>query len=435
LKKWPARLAPPPPWPGGPGARGFAEAYAQARKKILTNPGRHPVVVAERHPAAYLAAVLAAVEGNRAVVLANTQWGEGERTQAAGQIAPGLWLGAKSTRWPKVKAAPRFDAKKWQGAIFIPTGGTGGRVRWAGHTWSTLAAAAQALARFLSMKNCVHVSTLPPWHVSGLMPAVRAWETGGRLWLENWKALEAGRPPKIPPTKVIISLVPTQLQRLLAGKAVVRWLQGTQAILLGGAAPSPELLERARQLRLPIALAYGMTETAAVVAAQRPKDFLAGQPMAATALPHAKVWVGDETGQRRRLGCAGRLWIQAESLFYGYYPAQRKKGPWATEDWGVADARGRVKPLRRMDRVIITGGEKVHPAEVEEAISATGLVSDVRVVGLPDGEWGERVVAIYTGRRHSGLTLQSALAGRLAKASLPKAWIWTKKLPVGKVIS
>ncbi len=390
-------------------------------------------MVAETNPAVYLATVLAAVELDLPVVLANPEWGMAERWQAAAQLTPGLWLGSKAVRWPAIKASCRFEAKRWRGAILIPTGGTGGRVRWAVHSWATLQYAARAWDEFMETEKSVHVSTLPPWHVSGLMPMVRAIETGGTLWLERWKALEAGQPPKVTPQRAVISLVPTQLQRLLRHRQVVRWLAQCHAVMLGGAAPSAALLERARKLRLPIALAYGMTETAAMVAGQRPRDFLAGLPACVTPLPHAKIWVGGEAGQPLRAGKQGRVWIQAQSLFHGYYPARQPQDSWATEDWGVMSRDGLC--LRgRSDGVIITGGEKVHPREVEQQILATGLVADVRVIGLPDAVWGERVVALYTGKRQQYKKLRTALAGRLARHALPKTWQWTEKLPGGKTI-
>lgn len=432
LKTLRTRLLGQSPWLAGPRAHEFTSAFFRAQKKIRAYRGNGPVVVAEKDAVAYFAGILAAVENNQPVVLANPHWGTGERAQAAAQISPGLWLGANEAKWPINKKKSAFHSRMWAGKILIPTGGTSGRVRWVVHTWGTLAAAARALAKFLNSTGTVHVSTLPPWHVSGLMPAVRALETGGTLWLNNWKTLEAGSAPKLPPENAIVSFVPTQLQRLLARPKVVRWLQKTRAILLGGAAPSPELLAHALKLRLPIALAYGMTETAAVVAAQSPADFLAGEPMFAAALPHAKVWVGDARGRRKLAGGEGRIWIQARSLFLGYYPQARGQKSFSTEDCGVSDENGRVRPMGRLDRVIITGGEKVDPLEVKKRILETGLVRDVQVFGLPDIDWGERVAAVYTGKRKSEKKLRQALKGRLTKFSLPKVWIWAEKLPAGK---
>jgi len=416
------------PWLAGPGAERFAETLAKARAKLKRKSGRGPVVVAAENTADFLAGVWAAREENRTIVLANPRWGVVERVQAAAQMAPGLWLGDRSARWPKSRPDFEFKTQAWSGMIFIPTGGSGGRVRWAMHTWVSLSLAARALAKFLDAAGCTHVGLLPPWHIGGLMPAVRALETGGTLWLEDWRRIEAGHAPATPPERALVSLVPTQLQRVLTHRRVITWLRQTRAILLGGAAASPALLERARQLRLPIVLAYGMTETAAVVATQTPADFLAGQPPVVSPLLHAKIWVGDDTGRRLPRGRPGRVWIETESLFAGYFPARRKPGPWGTEDRGVLDARGRLRILGRLDRVINTGGEKVHPEEMEKHIRATGLVEEVKIIGLPDVEWGERVAAIYTGKKRADKKLRAALRGRLAAHALPKVWMHAASL-------
>jgi O-succinylbenzoic acid--CoA ligase len=349
--------------------------------------------------------------------------------QAAAQIHPCLWLGAEDNRWPAASAEIKYDASLWAGTILIPTGGTGGRVRWAVHTWCTLAAAARSLDTFLGDGPFTHVCTLPPWHVSGLMPTVRAIETGGKLQLDDWKILEAGTPPGISSADAVISIVPTQLRRLLSQPAVVDWLRGTRAILLGGAKADDDLLDAAHTQRLPICLAYGMTETAAVVAAQTPADFLAGEPPRVTPLPHANLWIGDDTGAPLLVGEPGRVWIEAESLFAGYFPNHRAPGPWATEDSGVLDAQGRLKILGRLDRVIVTGGEKVNPAEIERRIREGGLVKDVLVVGVPDAEWGERVTAIYTGAPRAEAELRAAIESLVAPYARPKSWIKVEYLP------
>jgi O-succinylbenzoic acid--CoA ligase len=92
------------------------------------------------------------------------------------------------------------------------------------------------------------------------------------------------------------------------------------------------------------------------------------------------------------------------------------------------DARGCLRLLGRLDRVINTGGEKVDPAHLEKQIRATKLVGAVRVVGLPDAEWGERVAAIYTGKKTSDEQLRAKLRGRIAAHAMPKIWIHAKNL-------
>ena len=143
-------------WAGG---KGFVVAQADFLKKIRKAGNEAPVVVAQMKTAAYLAGVLSAVEQMRPVVLANPHWGEVEFAQAAAQNQPGIWLGGKRTNWLHQKPEENFEAKDWKGAILIPTGGTGGRVRWAVHYWNTLAAAAQALGSVFGdgrMRPCQH---------------------------------------------------------------------------------------------------------------------------------------------------------------------------------------------------------------------------------------------------------------------------------------
>jgi O-succinylbenzoic acid--CoA ligase len=144
-------------------------------------------------------------------------------------------------------------------------------------------------------------------------------------------------------------------------------------------------------------------------------------------LPHAKIWVGDDAAVPKKSGEKGRIWIQAESLFSGYYPSKRAAGPFGTEDSVVMDDKGRVRPLGRLDRVIISGGEKINPEEVEKQIRATRLVEDIRVVGLPDAEWGERVTAIYIGPLRTETELHAALAGRLSAYAIPKIWMHSEQ--------
>ena len=86
--------------------------------------------------------------------------------------------------------------------------------------------------------------------------------------------------------------------------------------------------------------------------------------------------------------------------------------------------------LGRSDAMIITGAEKVNPADVEAAIRATGLVSDVAVLGVPDSEWGEAVVAVVVMRMSGTETrLASMVRGSLTPAQRPKRWLAVPALP------
>jgi o-succinylbenzoate---CoA ligase len=123
-----------------------------------------------------------------------------------------------------------------------------------------------------------------------------------------------------------------------------------------------------------------------MVAALHPEDFLAGVRSSGRVMPHAQITTeGDE----------GRIRIRGESIFRGYWPDSNDAREFVTEDVGTIDPRGYVRVTGRRDAVIITGGKKVHPADVEAVLRASGEFSDVAVIGVPDAEWGEIVVACH----------------------------------------
>jgi o-succinylbenzoate---CoA ligase len=253
------------------------------------------------------------------------------------------------------------------------------------------------------------------------MPAVRSLVTGGQLTLHPWKSLESGIFPT-PQPHSFLSLVPTQLLKLLDRNEpeMVAFLQTFDAIFLGGAPAWESLLDRARQLQLPIAPTYGMTETAGQIATLKPQDFLAGHSGCGQVLPHAQITIDTDA----------RLQIQSRSLMLGYFPAQ----DFAIDDLGHFDDRLSLHITGRQSNKIISGGENIFPAEVEAAIRATGLVADVCVVGLPDDRWGEIVAAAVVpalGERSATLIdrLKLALPDRLTAYKHPKQWQIRPDLP------
>lgn len=273
------------------------------------------------------------------------------------------------------------------GWLGIATGGSSGGVKFARHDERTLSAAVRGFCAHFGIERVNAVDVLPAYHVSGLMARVRCAATGGTHMAWDWKRLEAGERPELSRAggDWVISLVPTQLQRLLGSAESVAWLRGFRAIFVGGGPVWPELADAAARAELPVSLSYGMTETAAMVAALQPAEFLAGARSCGGALPHAKITLSTE----------GVVTIVGESVFRGYWTETAAGREFQTKDLGRFDERGRLHVLGRRDAVIITGGKKVQPAEVELALRASGEFDDVAVVGVPDAEWGEVVVACY----------------------------------------
>ncbi|MGD1862447.1 MAG: AMP-binding protein, partial [Leptolyngbyaceae cyanobacterium] len=326
--------------------------------------------------------------------------------------------------------------------ILIPTGGSSGDIRFAVHTWETLSASVQGFCQHF---NCATVNAyclLPLYHVSGLMQAMRCWLTGGQLVVQPFQAwLQCGAISQMIPSECAVgssssflSLVPTQLQRSLqADWNTAAWLRQFTAVLLGGAVPWPSLLALGRELRLPLAPTYGMTETASQVATLLPSEFLSGHTGSGRALPHAQLTIQDATGCDLPPGTVGAIAIQAQSLALASGTATITP-PLRTGDLGYVDQAGFLHVVGRETSLIITGGEKVQPEEVEAAILATGLVRDVAVVGLPDTDWGERVVAIAVStvadnRDATVTTLHQRLRSQLSSYKVPKQWCFWPTLP------
>jgi Acyl-CoA synthetases (AMP-forming)/AMP-acid ligases II len=341
----------------------------------------------------------ALVERDGACFLVDPNWGERERAQ---------WV-ALAERRPENPD----DGRGW---LCVPTGGSSGAMKLARHDEHTIGAAVRGFAEHFGVNRVDAIGLLPAWHVSGLMAWARCRFTGGTYRVWRWKCVERGeRPEPARSGGEFLSLVPTQLARLLGDATSEAWLREFRAVLIGGGPAWPELRTKAREARLPLAFSYGMTETAALVAAQLPEEFLAGDDTSGRALPHARL----------RTAADGRLEIEAASLFYGYWPGTRATGGWRTDDLGAIDAAGRLTVRGRADALIISGGEKVNPTEVEAALRTAGgaELADVAVVGLPHPDWGSEVVALYVGEVGLEPKLRAELARILAPSKRPKRYL------------
>ncbi len=335
------------------------------------------------------------------VVLCDPSWGESERAQ-----------------WAELRAKlATIKPERGLGWLGVPTGGTSGRLKFARHDEATLSAAVRGFCEHFGVARVNAVDVLPAHHVSGLMARVRCAATGGAHVAWRWKDLEAGNFPALNFSEGgwFISLVPTQLQRLLAKPGVVAWLKQFRAVLIGGGPLWPELAEEARRVGLPLAPCYGMSETAAMVAAVLPEEFLRGEAGCGRTMPHARIEIVEELVR-----------VAGESVCRGYLgeAARAEGGPWTTEDLGALDARGFLVIQGRRDAVIISGGKKIHPEEVEAALRAMGLFKEIAVIGLPDAEWGEVVTACFWPAVKAGILAQvrEAAECNLASYKVPKQW-------------
>jgi O-succinylbenzoic acid--CoA ligase len=394
------------------------------------------IMLAHREPEAFLAGFMAAAIAECPVFLSNPNWSPSEWQQVSDTTKPHLFWGNDS---PPLPLAPINTVQaREKGWILIPTGGTSGSIKFAIHTWETLSSAVSGfcLHFFGNVTPVNSCCCLPLHHVSGLMQFMRSLMTGGEFAFFTSEEVLLGRSLQLERDQFLnlqhssastffLSLVPTQLWRLLQNPTRISWLQQFFAILVGGGATTPEVLQQAREYHLNLAPTYGMTEMAAQVSTLLPKEFHQGNQSVGHPLPHAEISIFSDQNIPLPLERTGEITILSSASFNGYYP-EPNEVLWYfhTGDMGYFDASGFLHVLGRSDRRITTGGEKVFPEEVEAAIRATGLVEDVYVVGRPDAEWGQAITAFYVpiDATVTGATLKAAIANQLSAYKYPKHW-------------
>jgi len=391
------------------------------------------IILAEREPWRFIAGFIAACAAGCPVFLCNPDWVEAEWQQVFDLVQPNLIWGLEANPLAFLSSPIPLTFAANPGLIMIPTGGSSGKIRFAIHTWETLMASVKGFVQYFQVSSVNSFCVLPLYHVSGLMQLMRSLTTGGRLVITPFKALEMDNKNEVNPADFFISLVPTQLQRLL--NVAPAWLAQFQTVLLGGAPAWSELLEQSKCHNIRLAPTYGMTETASQIVTLKPEDFLKGNKSCGQVLPHAQVKIDSSISENLLINQPGEITIQANSLFLGYYPEllvnDRHYQTFHPDDLGFFDEQGYFHIVGRNSNKIITGGENVFPAEVEAAILATQLVKDVCVLGLADPQWGQIVTAIYV-PSHPHIcadTLQTVLKDKLSKFKQPKSWIPLETLP------
>jgi len=318
--------------------------------------------------------------------------------------------------------------------IMIPTGGTSGKIKFVMHTWQTLKASVQGFQKYFQVNQINSCCVLPFYHVSGFMQLMRAILTDGQLLiLPSYKELFNHTKYPIKPTNFFISLVPTQLQRLLenADDHLIRYLAEFATVLLGGAPAHLQLLKIAREYHIKLAPTYGMSETASQIATLKPVDFLQGISNSGQILPHATINIYDQENNILSTNQTGIIKIKATSLGLGYYPQFFTNQAFTTDDLGYFDQDQYLHIIGRDQDKIISGGENIFPAEVEAVIYQTNLVKDVCVIGLPDQDWGEIAIALYSTDQSAVNTtvLNHSLQGQLSKYKQPKYWLKLDEIP------
>ncbi|WP_332662715.1 AMP-binding protein [Aeromicrobium sp.] len=242
------------------------------------------------------------------------------------------------------------------------------------------------------------LQAMPVTGVGGLQVLVRSAVAGLEpVYADEYASLGAAV-AAIPGQRRYASLVPTQAHRLVeSGEVGV--LAGLDAVLIGGAAVPSDLLETLRSAGARVVRTYGMSETCGGCVYD-------GLPL---------------DGVRVRVDEAGQVHLAGPVLFDGYADAEAtarvlRDGWFATADLGSIDEDGRLHITGRIDDVVISGGVNVPTPAVAARLREHPAVSAAEVVGVPDDEWGHRVVAFVVGR----LDLETARAWVAERH--PRSW-------------
>ena len=340
-------------------------------------------------------------------------------------LAGGAWVRLLDCESTPERQLLHADDLTWPSGpgLILSTGGSSGGRQLCLHPISNLDRSAHACGVWLDRLGLDPGSTLvwnplPFQHVSGLMPWWRARQWGAdHAWLTPALMKTPGlllshcqRHPGWCRCPMLLSLVPTQLRRLLADPNGCSFLAEMAVIWIGGAALPADLADQSRQAGLRLAPCYGATETAAMVTALSPADFLAGVCGCGRPLE----------GVRLRLNQQGALAVHCDRLAAARLDDSAalraipdRDGWWHSGD--LAELEGSpTHPLLhvrgRLDGAILSGGVTVFPSQLEERLlmdaGRAGLQLDaVLLLGLADREWGERLVALV---RWSSVEVPSA---------------------------
>ena len=302
-------------------------------------------------------------------------------------------------------------------AVVLATSGSTGAPKAAELSAQALLASSRAaLARLGAGPGDRWLCCLPTHHISGLAVLVRSL-VAGHAPLACPQADPAAVARAAAAGCGYVSLVPTQLRRLLdanAGPALASF----QAILVGGAAIPPGLLQAAAGAGARVVTSYGMTETCGGCVYD--------------GLPLDGVRVA--SGEDGRIRIAGPMLFSRYRLAPALTRAVLDDGWFRTSDLGGPRADGTLAVRGRADDVINSGGEKVVAAEVEQALRDCPGVHDVAVVGVPDPEWGERVTALVVAADPADPPslgrLRQHVKNKLPGYAAPRAVTVVREIPV-----
>jgi acyl-CoA synthetase (AMP-forming)/AMP-acid ligase II len=365
-----------------------------------------------------------------------------------GYVRHDVWLAAAGTRDPRLAIEPDDDV------IQLYTSGTTGQPKGVRLTNRNYLAMFQLVAESGGLKYEVGETVLgamPFFHVAGVNIAVTTMASGARTAVVRDLAPD-----------LVLDLIQTErVNYAFLAPAIILMLMhaprmatadlSSMKVLSYGASPiSDDLLMKAKaRFRCDFGQYYGMTETTGMGAYLPPEahDPAKGK-LRSCGLPRPglEVKIVDAGGEEVPTGAVGEVVIKSPVVMKGYWnkpeatAAAVRDGWMHTGDAAWRDEDGYFYIYDRVKDMIVTGGENVYPAEVENAIAGHPDVADVAVIGVPDDKWGEAVKAIVVARPGAAHDPSSVIAWsreRIANYKVPKSVDFVEAIPrniTGKIL-
>ncbi|MCZ6831323.1 MAG: long-chain fatty acid--CoA ligase [Gammaproteobacteria bacterium] len=283
-----------------------------------------------------------------------------------------------------------------------------------------------------------YLSALPMFHVGSLTPLItNIYQGATSIVMRNFDPLRSWE--LIESEKITSGLmVPAMLNFMLQVPDYQRFDHSALRWCMAGAAPVPTALIRSYlDLGIEIHQVYGLTETCGPSCVITSENALNKIGSTGKAFFHTDIQVVDDGGQVCKPGESGEVWVRAEHNMREYWnrpdaTAETIVDGWLrTGDVAVMDEEGFVYIQDRIKDMIISGGEKVYPAEVENALQGHPKVLEAAVIGMESAKWGESPLAIIV-KNDDSLTEEEILEycrGKLARFKQPVKAVFVDTIP------
>ncbi len=344
-------------------------------------------------------------------------------------------------------AEPEVGAADDEALYIMYTSGTTGLPKGAVHThrsvvWASLTIGMTADVRYRDR----YVIVLPLFHVGALTPATGNVHRGMTTIL--MRAFDPVRLFEVIAKErvTVLLAVPAMLNFMLQVPGHERYDTSTLRWIMSGAAPVPvTLIEAYAKRGIEIHQVYGLTESCGPACLISPDEALAKAGSTGKAFFHTDVRVVDERGRDIAPGGSGEVLVRGAHVMQGYWnrpeaTAETIRDGWLyTGDLATVDAEGYVYIQDRKKDMIISGGENIYPAEIENVILSHPQVRDVAVIGQASAKWGESPLAVVV-KGDPALSEDAVIQhcqGRLARYKQPRAVRFVDEIPrnpAGKIL-